>query len=163
MDAALNDEDIPLFSRQLGDDGKEVLMFLGFYPGHELRTMISRRQANFSREPGTGRRRVILSESAPELLKARALSAAGATQALSTTYTENLYPDPPAQLAYKKENGIEPTVTATLMTMKKYRGKNVGFVPYSPTETFKRKRFNPDLLQPLHWSARAAEKAILGR
>jgi hypothetical protein len=164
MDATLNDEELPLYSQ--GYDpitAQEGLQLLGFYPGYELRKLISQQKATFSREEGTGRRRVILTEKA-EVSRARALSSAGATQALSTTYTENLYPDSPAQLAHKKENGIEPTVTATVISMKKYRGPRVGFVPYNATEGFARKRFNPDRPpKPLFWSARAAERAILGR
>lgn len=162
MQASL-EEDVALFAPSRDQQGKLYLEFLGFYPPEVLRPLISRKEAKFEKKGND--RRVVLTASAPALLRVRALSSSGATQALSTTYTEDLYPDSPEQLDHKKKNEISVTVTATTISLKKHRtdrnGCSLGFVPYNPTEGFRRRRFNPDRIRPLYWSARAAEFALL--
>lgn len=141
--------------------GKPVFEFLGFFRPDFLRPLLSRKEARFQKVHN--QRAIVLTETAPATLRVRALSSSSATKSLSTTYTEDLYPDSPAQLAHKKEHDIPVTVTATVTTIKKYRGPKVGFVPWGPTEGFRRRRYDPDHLRPIHWSARAAELAIRGK
>lgn len=155
-------EDIPLYAPGRDSSGAVTLDFLGFYPPEVLRPLISRQEARFEKKGQE--RRVVLTASAPPLLRVRALSSAAATQALSTTYTEDLYPDSAEQLAHKKKNDIPVTVTASIVTIKKHKtdrnGKSLGFQPWNPLEGFRRRRFNPDRIRPLYWSARAAEAAL---
>lgn len=140
-------------------DGNPTWICLGFWPQDELRVLISRKEAKVQKWPH-GERRVVLTSTALASQRVRSLSLAGATQALSTTYTEDLYPDTPAQLAWKKENGVSVTVTASAIAMKRTlrnrQGVDMGFAPWQPTEGFRRKRFNPDLLKPLYPTVRAA-------
>ncbi len=150
-------DELPLYARSRNASGEEELICLGFFAPEHLRPMISRKEATMG--PKGKLRCVILTAEAPAILRARALSSAGATQALSTTYTEDLYPDTPEQLAYKGEHEIPLTVTATMITLRKYRGPKVGFVPWGDNDRFARRRFNPDLIRPLHYSDRAAMAA----
>ncbi len=138
--------------------GKPCFEFLGFFPPDYLRPLLSRQEARFQKVHN--QRACVLTDTAPAALRVRALSSSSATKSLSTTYTEDLYPDSPEQLAHKKKHDIAVTVTATRVTLKKYRGPAVGFVPWGPTEGFRRRRFNPDCIKPLFWSARAAELAL---
>lgn len=138
--------------------GRPAFDFLGFFPPEYLRPLLSRKEARFQKVHN--QRACVLTETAPAALRVRALSSSSATKSLSTTYTEDLYPDSPETLAHKKNHDIAVTVTATTISLKKYRGPDVGFVPYGPTEGFRRRRFNPDYIKPLFWSARAAELAL---
>ncbi len=138
---ALDFDDVPLYVSEGQIAGKEQFTFLGFFAPDIIRPMFSRKEAKFHHVHG--RRAAVLTADSPAGIRARALSASGATQALSTTYTENLYPDSPEQLKHKKDNDIGVTVTATVITLKKYR-KGVGFLPWTDNDRFKRKRFDPD-------------------
>jgi hypothetical protein len=151
-------EEIPLYARERSEDGTEVIKCLGWFPPEIIRPMFTRKEATFVK---MGQQRAaVLKADAPALLRARALSSSGATQALSTTYTEDLYPDSPEQLRHKKENGIPLTVTATVCTLKKYRGPKVGFVPWTANDRFKRKRFDPDRIKPQFPTVRIAERSV---
>lgn len=144
-------------------DGNPTWICLGFWPQDELRVLISRGEARPQKWPH-GERRVVLTSTGLSSQRVRSLSAAGATQALSTTYTEDLYPDSPEELAWKKENGIAVTVTASRITMKRTmrdrQGRDMGFAPWQPAEGFRKNRFNPDRLKPLYATARAAMDSI---
>ncbi len=138
--------------------GRPCFEFLGFFSPDVLRPLISRKEARFHKVHN--QRACVLTETAPASLRVRALSSSSATKSLSTTYTEDLYPDSPEQIAHKKKHDIALTVTATRITLKKYRGPKVGFVPWTDADGFRQRRFNPDRIKPLFWSARAAEIAL---
>lgn len=138
--------------------GRPCFEFLGFFSPDVLRPLLSRKEARFQKVHN--QRACVLTDTAPASMRVRALSSSSATKSLSTTYTEDLYPDSLAQLDHKKKNDIAVTVTATRITLKKYRGPNVGFVPWKDSDTFRRRRFNPDRIKPLFWSPRAAERAL---
>lgn len=148
----------PLYIMERDNLGKVRPEFLGFFPPDFLQPLLSRGEARFQKVHN--QRGCVLTETAPASLRVRALSSSNATKSLSTTYTEDLYPDSPEQIAHKKKHNIGITVTATNISLKKYRGPKVGFIPYGPTEGFRRRRFNPDHIRPQFWSARAAERAL---
>ena len=158
MDASIEEQ--PLFEEVDGwkSLGCERFRCLGWFPHDVLRPLLTKKEATCDRwgnQPV-----VIMRPGASSTARMRALSSAGATQALSTTYTEDLYPDSPDQLAHKKRNEIAVTVTGTLLTMKRYKGPKVGFVPWTANDRFRRRRYDPDRLRPLYWSTRAAMQAL---
>lgn len=154
---ALAIDDLPLYVSEGKINGKEEFTFLGFFAPDIIRPMFSRKEATFHRVHG--RRAAVLTAESAAGQRVRALSASGATQALSTTYTENLYPDSPEQIRHKKDNDIALTVTDTVITLKKYR-KGVGFLPWTDNDRFKRKRFDPDHIPaPRSWSRDRAQEA----
>lgn len=130
--------------------------FLGYFDDSYLRPLISKQEARVVRKGED--RRVILTATATH--RVRALSGSEHGSALSTVATENLYPETPEQLAILHGNKMRPVVTATVLTLKKYR-PGIGFVPYGETDGFKRNRFNPDRIRrPLFQTERLAREAM---
>ena len=148
-------DDLPLYSAERDQSGKRICY--GWFSRDFLRPLISRQEASCKKWDRQWV--VVMKPGAAATARVRALSSAGATQALSTTYTEDLYPDSPEALKHKKDNDIAVTVTASVMTLKKFR-KGVGFLPWADTDTFKRRRFDPDHLKPLFRTERAAMAAL---
>lgn len=164
MDAA-NTDDLPLYMVEQDAAGNKSLYCLGFFPPDILRPMLTRKEARFDKCDKTGERRVILRKSLQAIERARALTAAGATQGLSTTYTEDLYPDSPDQLRHKRDNDIPVEITATLETVLKKLVRRDGvfvFVPWTANDKFRRRRWDPDNIRPLHPTERIAVAAIRG-